>query len=90
MTAPRTLVVWCPDWPAVALGIVPEQAGVVVRANRVVATTPSARAQGVELGMRRREAQGRCPHVEVHERDLPSRGGGDRQGQRCGEQSHHD
>lgn len=72
--ATRTLVVWCPDWPAVALDIVPEEAGVVVRANRVVATTPAARAQGVALGQRRREAQGRCPHLVVLERDLGREG----------------
>lgn len=73
-SAARTLVVWCPDWPAVALDIVPEEAGAVVRANRVVATTPAARAQGVALGQRRREAQGRCPHLVVRERDLSREG----------------
>ncbi len=66
----RTLVVRCPDWPAVALGAVPEEPAVVVWANRVVAATPAARAQGVGVGMRRREAQGRCSHVVVHDRDL--------------------
>lgn len=69
MTAVRTLVAWCPDWPVVAAGATPDRPAVVVRANRVLAATPAARTDGVELGQRRREAQGRCPAVEVHEHD---------------------
>ena len=42
----------------------------VVHANRVVATSPAARAGGVRVNMRRREAQGICPGVEVLPRDL--------------------
>ncbi len=37
----------------------------MVAANRVVAATPAARAEGVRPGMRRREAQGRCPEATV-------------------------
>jgi protein ImuB len=72
MSAPsalRTLVVWCPDWPVLAAGVAPDVAAVVVRANRVLAATPAARAAGVGPGQRRREAQGRCPDVVVTERD---------------------
>jgi protein ImuB len=65
----RTLVVWCGDWPVVAAGVAPDQLAAVVFANRVVAATPAARAQGVQRGQRRREAQGRCPDVAVLERD---------------------
>jgi len=65
----RTLVVWCPDWPVVAAGIAPDVPAVAVRANRVVAATPAARAEGVRAGQRRREAQGRCPGVTVVEPD---------------------
>lgn len=65
----RTLVVLCPDWPAVAAGAVPDQPAVVVRANRVVAATPAARAEGVAVGQRRRQAQGACPETVVHDHD---------------------
>ena len=38
-------------------------------ANRVVAVTPAARAEGVDVGLRRREAQGRCPGLAVLDHD---------------------
>ena len=65
----RTLVVACPDWPVLAAGVAPDQPAAVVRANRVVATSPAARLDGVEVGQRRREAQGRCPGLVVLESD---------------------
>ncbi|HEV2766709.1 MAG TPA: hypothetical protein VGV63_03240, partial [Acidimicrobiales bacterium] len=65
MTPVRTLVVWCPDWPVVAAGIGPGEPGVVVAANRVVACSPAARAEGVCRGLRRREAESRCPHLRL-------------------------
>jgi protein ImuB len=73
----RTLVVWCPDWPVIAahaegLAIGPEEPAAVLRANRVVACSASARAGGIHRGMRRREAQGRVPSVELIADD-PSR-----------------
>ncbi len=61
----RTLVVWCPDWPVVAAGAGPDDAVAVVFANRVVACSPAARAEGVRRGLRRREAQGRCPDLAL-------------------------
>lgn len=65
----RVAVVWCPDWPVVAHRR-PGEAVVVVHANRVVAASASARAHGIVRGLRRREAQSRCPGVVVLERDL--------------------
>ncbi|MEO5838510.1 MAG: DNA polymerase Y family protein [Acidimicrobiales bacterium] len=65
----RTLVVWCLDWPVVAIGHGSDVPVAVVHANRVIACSASARAQGVQRGQRRREAQGRCPSVIVAERD---------------------
>jgi protein ImuB len=59
------LVVWCPDWPVVAAGAPPDSLTAVVHANRVVACSPAARAEGVRPGLRRREAQGRCPELEL-------------------------
>ncbi len=61
----RMLVAWYPDWPVVAAGRPPSTPAAVVRANRVVAATAAARADGVRPGLRRREAQGRCPELEV-------------------------
>jgi protein ImuB len=65
----RTLVVSCPDWSVLAAGSPPDEPAAVVRANRVVATSPAARTDGVEVGQRRREAQGRCPALAVLEAD---------------------
>lgn len=62
---PRVLVASWPDWPVVAAGCPPEVAAVVVSANRVTAVTAAARAEGVRVGLRRREAQGRCPGLLV-------------------------
>jgi len=61
----RILVAWFPDWPVVAAGCAPTVPAAVVRANRVVAATAAARADGVRPGLRRREAQGRCPELEI-------------------------
>jgi protein ImuB len=63
--APRTLVAWWPDWPVVAAGRPLTQPVAVVVANRVVACSPAARLEGVVRGLRRREAQARCPEVEI-------------------------
>ncbi len=63
------MVVWCADWPLVAAGVAMTVPAVVLHANRVVATTPAARAEGIRTGLRRREAQARCPHVDLLEHD---------------------
>jgi protein ImuB len=67
--AVRTLVVWCPDWPVVAAGVPLDEPAIVVRASRVVACSPAARAEGVALRQRRREAQAKCPEVVVVDHD---------------------
>lgn len=69
MTAVRTLVAWCPDWPVVALGRPLDEPVAVVHANRVVAASPAARHFGVARGLRRRVAQSRCADLDVLERD---------------------
>ena len=65
----RTLYVWCPDWPVIAAGLVEgvpvHESVAVLAANRVVACSAAARAEGVRPGLRRREAQGRCPYLVV-------------------------
>lgn len=63
--ATRTVVVWCADWPVMAAGVSAETPAVVLHANRVVACSAAARAEGIKRGLRKREAQGRCPDVVV-------------------------
>ena len=65
----RTLVVWCPDWPVVAVGGGAGGPLAVLAANRVVACSASARAEGVVRGLRRRQAEARCPGLVVVEHD---------------------
>ncbi len=61
----RLLVASVPDWPVVAAGCSPDSPAAVVSANRVVAVTAAARSEGVRPGLRRREAQSRCPDLAV-------------------------
>jgi protein ImuB len=61
----RTLAVVCPTWPLLAAGVDPATPAMVVRANRVLALTPAARAEGLVVGLRRREAHSRCPAAAV-------------------------
>lgn len=61
---------WCRDWPVRAFGVSADEPVAVLHANRVVACTPAARRAGVVRDLRRREAQGRCPGLEVMGRDM--------------------
>ncbi len=67
------MLVWCPDWPVVAAEIVDGiPAGLpvaVMHANRVVASSAAARAEGVRRGLRKRDAQSRCPQLVVMDHD---------------------
>jgi protein ImuB len=56
----RMLTVWWANWPIVAAGAT-RSAAIVLKANRVVACSPPALADGVAIGQRRRVAQQRCP-----------------------------
>jgi protein ImuB len=75
----RIAAVWCPDWPVVAAaaaeGVSAHQPAAVVFANRVVACSEVARADGVRRGLRRREAQSRCPELAIlsHDPDRDAR-----------------
>lgn len=68
----RTMVVWCPDWPVIAamdaVSMRGGRAGVsaaVFDKGQVLACSLSARTDGVRRGMRRRDAQSRCPDLEI-------------------------
>lgn len=65
----RVLALWCPDWPAVAAAaaadLPPTEPVAVISGNRVLACSATARAEGVGRGLRRRDAQGRCPRLRV-------------------------
>jgi len=75
MAAPvRTLAVWVPDWPLVAAGVALDHPAAVLHGGHLVACTPAARCEGVAVGQRRREAQARCPRLEVLGHD-PARDG---------------
>lgn len=73
----RTLTVWCPDWPLAGLDLDQLDPGrpianipvAVFAADQVVTCSAAARAAGVRRGLRRREAQRRCPELLVAERD---------------------
>lgn len=65
----RVMAVWCPDWPAVAAARA-EGHGLhvplaVVDRRGVLACNAVARSAGVRRGVRRREAQFRCPELVV-------------------------
>ena len=65
----RVLVVWCPDWPVVAAaaeeGLRRGAAVAVLAHNQVLACNELARREGVRRGMRRRDAQSRCPGLTL-------------------------
>ncbi|MFT4156826.1 MAG: DNA polymerase Y family protein [Microbacterium sp.] len=67
MTAPlRVFALWFPDWPLRAtLGPPPHPPTALVQANTITACTASARAHGIRVGQRRREAQGRLAALRL-------------------------
>ncbi|MDP9091533.1 MAG: DNA polymerase Y family protein [Actinomycetota bacterium] len=73
MSAPRMIAVWCPDWPVTAgrleANLSPQAPIAVVTANYVIACSHTARMAGVRRGLRRREAQSRCPDLAVVSRN---------------------
>jgi protein ImuB len=66
---PRIVSIWFPDWPVTAAGFGADLAAAVMGANRVIARTTAAAADGVVIGQRRRQAQRRCPHLTLVDRD---------------------
>ena len=65
----RMVTVWCPDWPVTAAEVAADVPAAVLHANRVVARSPAAAAEGVHVGQRRRTAQQRCPDLVLLDHD---------------------
>ena len=68
----RTLVLWIPAWPVIAAQCDDELPGAVrgaalalIHKGAVVACSPEASVSGVRVGMKRRDAQMRCPGLSV-------------------------
>ncbi|HEY2297713.1 MAG TPA: DNA polymerase Y family protein, partial [Jatrophihabitans sp.] len=70
---PRMIAVWCPDWPVTTArldaGLAADTPIAVLSGNDIVACSHSARQAGVRRGLRRREAQARCPDLAVLSRN---------------------
>ena len=66
--------VWCPDWPVTVTragaGLAETEPVAVLTANRVIACSHAARKLGIKRGLRRREAQARCPELVLLPRNL--------------------
>ena len=73
----RTCALWCPDWPVVAARrLEPALTGAPVvvidkgaRGKVVVSASSEARAEGVAVGLRAREAEARCAGLVVLDAD---------------------
>jgi protein ImuB len=61
----RTLAVGTPRWAIVASDLPPDTPAAVFFANRALSASPEALAFGIKRGMRRRDAQARCPELEI-------------------------
>lgn len=73
-TLSRVLVVWCPDWSVTAALAEAADAGrqvaadapaAVLSGNRVVVCNQAARDEGVRRDQRRRDAQAKCPDLQL-------------------------
>ena len=65
----RMITVWCADWPVVAAGFAPDVPAAVMAANRVVARTAAAAAEGVVVGTTTTAGPGRCPQIRLIDND---------------------
>ena len=77
---PRVIVLWIPDWPIHAFlaengHAHPTPPLALMSRQRVIACSPTARAEGVRIGQRERDAQSLCPqlHTHVHDPDVDER-----------------
>lgn len=68
-TTTRRAVLWVPDWPVVAAmaeaGLSADAPAAVLHGRGMLAVSAAARAAGVTRGMRKRQAQSRCPEIAI-------------------------
>ena len=74
MTAPRVIALWLPDWPNEALRreepkLAADAPIAIIADGTVAAVSAAGRAAGVSRGLRRREAQSRCPSIVLRPAD---------------------
>ena len=65
----RTLVIWCPDWPILAVGADPDEPAAIADKGLIVACSFAARADGVRRGQKTRDAQRLSPRLALYRRD---------------------
>jgi protein ImuB len=65
----RHVVLRCAHWSVIASGAALDTPVAVVADHRVVAASRPARAEGVRIGLRRRDAQARCPSITLIDHD---------------------
>ncbi|MET0766773.1 MAG: DNA polymerase Y family protein [Aeromicrobium sp.] len=63
----RTMVLWAPDWPIVAIDVPATTPAAVLDKGQVLACSQAAWAVGVRRGMRRRFALSRGPGLVLHD-----------------------
>jgi protein ImuB len=74
MSAPRVIALWLPDWPIVALRreeprLSADAPIAIITDGAVSAVSAAGHAAGVTRGLRRREAQSRCPSIVLRPAD---------------------
>lgn len=69
MTDSRVLAAVYPDWPVTAAGAGPADLAAITTGNRITGCTAAARARGVRIGQRRRQAQLCCPDLRLFPHD---------------------
>jgi protein ImuB len=65
----RVLALWLPDWPLIAAGVPAEEPAIVLAGGYVRVCSAAARDAGVRTGLRRREAEVRCPWIRLVDDD---------------------
>lgn len=65
----RSLAVCCDPWPAACVDRSRTVPVAVMHGDRCISVNAAARHEGIEIGLRRREVQARCPSVVLGQRD---------------------
>ena len=68
-TIERMLAVLCRDWSVTAAGYATDTPVAITNGNVITCCSAAARAEGITVGLRKREAQGRCAKLIVVKHD---------------------